>query len=71
MSKLPALTPQKVIKVLTQRGFILDHSSGSHQVYYQPETKKRAVVPFHHRDIPVGTLLSILKQAGISRDELR
>jgi predicted RNA binding protein YcfA (HicA-like mRNA interferase family) len=29
-----------------------------------------AVVPFHKRDLPTGTLLEILKQAGISRDEI-
>jgi len=40
-------------------------------VYLQPESRKRVVVPFHRKDIPVGTLMSILKQAGISRDELR
>ncbi|MFA5795492.1 MAG: type II toxin-antitoxin system HicA family toxin [Candidatus Brocadiia bacterium] len=57
--------------MLVQHGFVLDHTSGSHMVYLQPESRKRVVVPFHRKDIPVGTLMSILKQAGISRDELR
>ncbi len=70
MSKLPSLTPKKVIKILEKHGFVLDHSSGSHMVYYHSGKGKRVVVPFHGRDIPKGTLMSILKQAGIDKDEL-
>ncbi len=71
MPKLPSLTPQKVIKVLEKRGFVLDRIKGSHHIYYHTETKRRVVVPLHKRDLPKGTLLEILKQAGISKEELR
>ena len=69
MPKPPALTPQKLIKILEQRGFVLDRVKGSHHVYYHPITKQRAIVPLHTRDLPKGTLFEILKQADISRDE--
>jgi len=69
LPKLPSLTPKKVIKILEKHGFQLDHSSGSHMVYYHPERRKRLTIPFHRRDIPKGTLISILKQAGIDREE--
>lgn len=73
MPKMPALTSQKLIKILEQRGFVLDRVKGSHHVYYHPLTKRRGVVPLHTGDLPgdlpKGTLLEILKQAGISRDE--
>ncbi|MEM2135733.1 MAG: type II toxin-antitoxin system HicA family toxin [Candidatus Jordarchaeaceae archaeon] len=71
MSKLPSLTPKKIIKILEKRGFILDRVKGSHHIYYHPETRKRVVVPLHKKDLPKGTLIEILKQAGISREELR
>ena len=71
MSKLPVLTPEKVIKALKQKGFILDRVKGSHHIYYHPETKRRVVVPLHKRDLPKGTLLEILKQAGIRKEELK
>jgi len=29
------------------------------------------VVPFHKKDLPKGTLLEILRQAGISKEELK
>ena len=71
MSKLPVLTPQKIIRILEKKGFVLDRIKGSHQIYYHHDLKRRVVVPFHKRDLPKGTLLEILKQAGMSREELR
>lgn len=70
MPKLPSLTPEEIIKVLENKGFVLDRTKGSHHIYYHPEMKRRAVVPLHKRDLPKGTLLEILKQAGISKEEL-
>jgi predicted RNA binding protein YcfA (HicA-like mRNA interferase family) len=71
LPRLPSLTPRKIIKILENNGFILDHSTGSHRVYYHPEKRKRVTVPFHRKDIPKGTLMSILKQAGIDKEELK
>jgi predicted RNA binding protein YcfA (HicA-like mRNA interferase family) len=70
MPKLPALTPRDIIQMLEERGFVLDRVKGSHHIYYHSATGHRAVVPFHKKDLPKGTMLSILKQAGIDRDEL-
>lgn len=70
MRKLPSLTPRKIIRILESLGFVLDRVKGSHHIYYHPETKRRVVVPLHKKDLPKGTLFEILKQAGISRDEL-
>jgi len=70
MPKLPSITPQKIIKVLEKRGFVLDRVKGSHHIYYHIEMKRRVVVPLHKRDLPKGTLLEILKQAGIDKEEL-
>jgi len=71
MVKLPSATPQEVIKVLEKKGFVLDRVKGSHHIYYHPEIKRRVVVPLHKRDLPKGTLLEILRQAGLSKVELR
>ncbi len=71
MSKIPSLTPEKIAKILEKKGFVLDRTKGSHHIYYYPETKRRVVVPFHKRDLPKGTLFEILKQAGISKEELK
>jgi predicted RNA binding protein YcfA (HicA-like mRNA interferase family) len=68
MPKIPSLTAEKVIKLLLQHGFELDHQTGSHRVYYNKTTKKRVTVPYHKRELPRGTLLSILKQAGLKEE---
>jgi predicted RNA binding protein YcfA (HicA-like mRNA interferase family) len=70
MPKLPVLTPRDVIRILEKSVFIFDRAKGSHHIYLHPTTKQRAVVLVHRRDLPQGTLLSILKQAGIEREEL-
>jgi predicted RNA binding protein YcfA (HicA-like mRNA interferase family) len=70
MPKLPSLTPEKIIRILEKRGFVLDRVKGSHRIYYNPETRKRVVVPFHKKDLPKGTLLEILRQAGLSKSDL-
>lgn len=71
MPKLPSLSPQKLIKILEKKGFKLDRVKGSHHIYYNPDSRKRVVVPVHKKDLPKGTLLEILKQAGIPKDELK
>jgi predicted RNA binding protein YcfA (HicA-like mRNA interferase family) len=70
MHKLPSLTSQKIIKILERKGFVLDRAKGSHRIYYHPESKRRVIIPYHKKDLPKGTLMEILKQAGISKDEL-
>lgn len=64
-------SPQHLIKLLETKGFLLKRITGSHHIYSHPESKLRIVVPVHgNRDIPNGTFLSIIKQAGISKEEI-
>lgn len=70
MPKLPAIKPRQIIRFLEQHGFVPDHTSGNHLIYYHPASRRRAVVPQHNRDLPKGTLMSLLREAGFTRDEL-
>jgi len=54
MPKLPAVKPRQIIRFLEKNGFILDHTSGSHFIFYNPASRRRAVVPSHNRDMPKG-----------------
>ncbi len=69
MPKLPVLKPKEVIKRLEKLGFVKDRQSGSHIVLYRTKDKKRAVVPIHLKDIKKGTLLAILRESGISKED--
>ena len=70
MPKLPAIKSKELIKRLKKLGFLKDHQTGSHFIMWQPKTKRRAIIPIHLKDIPKGTLNSLLKEAGITREEI-
>ncbi len=71
MPRLPRLTAPEVIRLIERRGFVLTRTRGSHQIFFKSATSKRVTIPFHRgKVIPPGTLLNILREAGIDRDEL-
>lgn len=70
MTKTPSFTAKEIVKILKDKGFILDRTKGSHHIYRLPDGSKRVIVPMHARDIPKGTFHSILKQAGIDKSDL-
>lgn len=45
--------------------------TGSHYIFAHPETKRRVTVPYHSQNVAKGTLLQILEDAGISKEELQ
>ena len=71
MSSLPVLKPSAVIRKLRKAGFVFDrHAKGSHEIWYNPDSRKRTVVPNHPgKDIPKGTLRAIIQQAGFTIEE--
>ena len=68
MPKLP-LRAREIVRRLEHLGFVEDHISGSHMIFYHPVTKRRAVVPQHSGDLPKGTVKAILREANISLKE--
>ena len=65
MPRLPSLKPKEIEKILLKNGFFIKRQTGSHRIFYNPKTERLAVVPFHSRDIPKGTLKSIIKQSDL------
>jgi len=65
-SKFPRLKPNEVIRVLRHHGFAMAGSKGSHQKWRNLNTEKQVIVPFHKgKDLPLGTLKSIIEGSGI------
>ncbi len=65
------LTAKNLIKILEQHGFIFKRSKGSHQLFHNSISNKTVIVPIHGgKDLKKGTFLAILKQAGISKNEI-
>jgi predicted RNA binding protein YcfA (HicA-like mRNA interferase family) len=59
-----------VVRALQQGGFKFSHTRGSHQYYRKPGVARLVSVPVHaNRDLPPGTLRSILRQADLTVEE--
>ena len=56
--------------LLRKHGFEERRQTGSHKIFFHPERRKISVVPTGRKDLPIGTMKSILKQAGIDWKEL-
>ena len=70
MPKLPVVKPKKVLKALQRADFFIDHQTGSHvRLVHQTDPRRRVSIPMHNKDVPTGTLKSILNQAGLTTEE--
>jgi predicted RNA binding protein YcfA (HicA-like mRNA interferase family) len=66
MSRLAGYKYREIVKILKKFGFeFLRQASGSHEIWYNPNTNRYTTIPNHPGDMPEGTLRAILKQAGI------
>lgn len=71
--RLPSLSSKQIIKALRASGFseAPDRGKGSHRAFVKKDEdgRVRLVIVPQGKDIPRGTLLAILDQAGIGKDE--
>ncbi len=69
MPKLPIISAKELVKLLSYLGYQMDHQTGSHMILRQSaEPHRRLTVP-NHKEIAKGTLLAIIRQAGLTREE--
>lgn len=70
MKKLPRLSGRKVIKILLKTGYNIARQKGSHVILVKKtEEGKKAVVVPNHKEVDKGTLLEIIRQAGLTKEE--
>jgi predicted RNA binding protein YcfA (HicA-like mRNA interferase family) len=66
----PVVKASVCLKVLERAGFYINHQTGSHaRLFHRSNAKLRVTIPIHNKDLPQGTLKSILRQAGMSLEE--
>lgn len=58
-------TPKRLIKLLQKHDFHFIRQNGSHAIFKNFQKNLKVVVPIHSKDIPIGTLKAILKDAEI------
>lgn len=59
------MTPDEIIKLLERNGFVWVGGEGSHRKYRNKVTGRQVIIPYHKKDLHIGTEKSILKQAGL------
>lgn len=66
-AKLPSVSAKQTRRALEKDGWVESRWRGSHLIMRKPGQKASVVIPMHSKDIPRGTLASVLRGAGISR----
>lgn len=66
MPSLPVLSGRRIVRALERLGFTVARQKGSHIVMQRGSTG--CVVP-QHREVKIGTLAAILRQAGLTQEE--
>ncbi len=70
MPKLPTISANRVIKTLEKMGFTKSRQTGSHVVMKKPSFNGEIVcIVLLHKELKIGTLSGVLKQAQISPNE--
>lgn len=62
-------TPKQIITKFKKLGFVEDRQSGSHKIFYKPDTKQRAVIPYHLKELPKGTFKAIIRESKITLED--
>ena len=71
MPPVPAIRGSQVVRALEKAASVVGRVNGSHHIMYHPDGR-RTTVPVHAgRDIRPGTLRSILRDTGLTVDELQ
>lgn len=70
MASVPAASGKQAIRALKKLGFRLDRIEGSHHMMVKDGYSRTIPVPMHGaKSLPAGTLASIIRMAGVSRDQ--
>lgn len=72
MPKLPVISGEELIQILERKGYVQVRTRGSHVRLYPPEylpEAKKVTVPLH-KQLKAGTLSGIMKDSGLTIDDL-
>jgi predicted RNA binding protein YcfA (HicA-like mRNA interferase family) len=68
LPRLPIVSAKEAIKALEHLGFLVYRQTGSH-IHLWNEEKNLVVTVPNHPELAKGTLISIMKQARLEREE--
>lgn len=65
LCRITHMNSAALIKQLTAQGWVLVNTVGSHHQFKHPTKPGKVTVPHPKKDLPIGTVKSIKKQAGL------
>jgi len=69
---MKSISGKALCKIVEGQGWQLKRITGSHHIYAKEGFTVILSIPVHsNRDLPTGTLRGILKDAGITEDDLQ
>ena len=70
MPKLARVSGRRLARALEKAGFELERADGDHAFMYDRDTRRSATVPLTRRTLPVGIIANVLRQAGLTAQDL-
>lgn len=68
---MKSVSGKALCKVVEKHGWMLKRITGSHHIYAKQGVSVILSIPVHgSRDLPTGTLKSLLKDAGLTEEDL-
>jgi predicted RNA binding protein YcfA (HicA-like mRNA interferase family) len=68
---MKSISGKRLCKIVEQRGWILQRTTGSHHIYENPEIAQILSIPVHrNQDLKIGTLRALMKIAQLSEADL-
>jgi predicted RNA binding protein YcfA (HicA-like mRNA interferase family) len=68
---MKSISGKQLCKIVEANGWQLKRIRGSHHIFTKEDVEAIVVIPVHgNRDLPIGTLKSILKDAELTEEDL-
>lgn len=71
MPAVPAVRGDELVKALERAGFVVTRVKGSHHRLKHPDGRATTVPVHSGKEVPKGTLRSVLQDVGLTVEELR
>ena len=69
MTKLPVVSGRETVRALGQKGYGIDHQTGSHIILRHGAPPYRRLTIPNHKEIARGTLRAIIREAGLTIEQ--
>jgi len=68
---MKSVSGKTLCKIVERKGWLLKRVTGSHHIYSKEDIQVILSIPVHgNRDLPMGTLRGIMKDAGLNETDL-